>query len=429
MEQRCGGSMVISVAKLGVDGLAQFAAFLNSGILDRRAVERFVQDHMLCPEPIQEDAFDARAAQGLCSTEGGVEANDICRTLAKHRTNLQDCVLCTCRDGNDWSWWRFVTASLNPVRLVLQPLEEMDWVYPAITDATPARHAQTPAAEYLWHWTYVSEDYGGNCLDPDMTVAHFHVVPETKLTAPNLVSSNEDMLPLASFLAHFEPVKVKQHATAEKPRRKHKHASSSADASMQSLLSVGSTAHVSQVRHALLEKPSPADDSSSSKSHESSASETDAEEQWQQLEDARTSFESVRDLVDACFRIDLEGGSWSVARHGRLIAGVRCHVRPNATLHTFCKQHKLPVSSSFSNNLYGDEGCVAAATLWRLKLHSMYTAWEAAGSPDTLHGVDLTGFQIPSDLNPTLSVLRGTAEKRIQEILTLRPGALRGGRT
>eukprot|EP00971_Amphidinium_carterae_P092128 1824163-Amphidinium_carterae.2 len=288
---------------------------------------------------------------------------------------------------------------------------------------------QAASVEHMWHWSFQEDDYESNGDIHNAAIEGLHVVSHCILCAPQVISSNEDLVPLRSYLGDYDTPKRKDTVHAEGQKRR-KTTPTENNPAMEALLAIG-TGRATRSRG----QPAAAHPSahlvphSTSSSTSASDDESDTEKHWQELEDARTSIVSVRELVDSCFRIDLEGGSWALARHGRVIAGVRCHVRTNTLLHRFCKQHALPVSGSFSNNLYGNEGCVAAATLWRHKLHSLLAAWETAGMPESLETIETSSFSIPEDLQPQLEVMTGTAKKRVAEIVALRPGALRAGRT
>eukprot|EP00971_Amphidinium_carterae_P189768 3766683-Amphidinium_carterae.3 len=133
------------------------------------------------------------------------------------------------------------------------------------------------------------------------------------------------------------------------------------------------------------------------------------QDQYSTLEAEREAMHREIDDIEENFRVDVEGGAWSLARSSRLIAGVRA----------------LNVSASFSRDKFEHEPSVILAELWRFRLFKLWRTWVMAGEPPAFPTHSHVE-EIPDELLSRLNTLvAGAASRRdvIVQMLVLAPWA------
>ena len=421
-------SMSTAACTLEDRDLRQLQAMVSAGLVNKASAKSLRKQTMSCPQPMSASDFVALQERTVVTVGGHQEVCRLARRVAVRRDYLKDSVIAKLVQ-DDWSWFRFVNATLQPTRVTLQPLQELDWSGPAHLEPTFGEWRKRQRDDYLWAFSYEMGDYSTEDIFADDS-ALFFALGRTDYRAPNVVASNDELLVLEDFLASIDvPVTTKTTTGSSATSSGHpaKKRQAPPEAWMASLMQVGSggaagsgTAPAPQHHSGCPKAPgvAEAEELVGGDGGREDDDELADMSGWQDLEAARVEFASVREEVDELFRIDLEGGQWSLSRSGREIYGCRCHVRKNTAFFTFCQTFKLAVSASFSQSVYGEEGSVDLAMLWRLRLHHLWQA-HAEDASSILAGSD-TLERVPMPTRGRLDAMKGRSAQRRDAILSLR---------
>eukprot|EP00971_Amphidinium_carterae_P063381 1254344-Amphidinium_carterae.1 len=120
------------------------------------------------------------------------------------------------------------------------------------------------------------------------------------------------------------------------------------------------------------------------------------------------------------FRVSLLGGAWSMARSSRHIYGWRADLKKSSPIYVFCQTFALHVSSSFSEEKYGQRGGELLSKLWMHKLSFLSDHWYKCES-DTFVCESLPAYIVPEEWRTEVGHMTGQCAKRRDEIISMLP--------
>eukprot|EP00971_Amphidinium_carterae_P277569 5508851-Amphidinium_carterae.2 len=120
------------------------------------------------------------------------------------------------------------------------------------------------------------------------------------------------------------------------------------------------------------------------------------------------------------FRVSLLGGAWSMARSSRHIYGWRADLKKSSPIYVFCQRFGLHVSSSFSEEKYGQRGGELLSKLWMHKLSFLSEHWYKC-ERDEFMSASLQEYVVPQEWQSEVSSMRGQCAKRRDEIMSMQP--------
>eukprot|EP00971_Amphidinium_carterae_P003688 73348-Amphidinium_carterae.1 len=106
-----------------------------------------------CPMPLPDDEFEELVSKSMLSVPVPEAASTLARACALRRNHMRDCV-CGHLLENEWHYFRFVYASLQPIYLVWTPVFIAHVPVSTPTIATPQSCKQAYSHVPLWTWKY-----------------------------------------------------------------------------------------------------------------------------------------------------------------------------------------------------------------------------------------------------------------------------------
>eukprot|EP00971_Amphidinium_carterae_P136218 2699172-Amphidinium_carterae.2 len=145
------------------------------------------------------------------------------------------------------------------------------------------------------------------------------------------------------------------------------------------------------------------------------------EQEWSQacvaLEHEREAIRIQESEPHEWFRFDLMGGSWNIARSGKVAYGPRVSAKPNTVASAFLKAFGIANSASFEHGTYGEGVSHQLAALWREVVTRRAVFWHCAGCPSEWPAAQYKEEPFPPDLQMDPDVLNARARARRDKIL------------
>ena len=381
------GSMMLSHAAWSEKTVERLEQLKQSNLYNKSGVDSLRSTASTCPKPMPQTEFQTLCELSLLPDTQSPDYGALAKRFAAARDQLQSAVI-GLYSAEGWSWYRLLTVMLKPVLLVWLPLAEVEGNPVVESCRTKEDWIKNQALDYEYVWSYNADDYDSVDLFQEFELENLFIIPCSVFKAPHMLVSASSMVSLQHWL---DKIAMQPQSAAAKPP-----VPASSSTSMrtkttttppwvQSLMQMGQTAKGQKTAEAPTAsasassttlRPSPPDPVL-----EPEAPEGQEHSAWEELEDARQQINTTADELDEHFKISLLGGSWQVARTGRVIYGCRADIRPRSPLQDYVRAFGLKLSQSFENNLYTEEGGLALSLLWRHLMCHQARHWQQEGKP------------------------------------------------
>eukprot|EP00971_Amphidinium_carterae_P007633 151029-Amphidinium_carterae.2 len=117
------------------------------------------------------------------------------------------------------------------------------------------------------------------------------------------------------------------------------------------------------------------------------------------------------------FRFDLMGGTWNIARSGKVAYGPRVSAKPNTVASAFLKAFGIANSASFEHGVYGEGVSHQLAALWREVVTRRSVFWHCSGCPSEWPAAEYNEQPFPPDMQMDPALLNARARARREKIL------------
>ena len=169
--------------------------FLTSQILQERH-----RQSQQCPEPLPTQRFAALQGQSQIDKVQSEGLSATAALICRNRATFQNACFYIEEAPGEGSWFRFLTAFITPLKLVLLPLAELEVPEPAAVVETRGDLDKWAATSMTFLWSYEAANV--ESADPfmDINSSNFFVVTDSVFKAQGLLMSVAEMLPLQRVL-------------------------------------------------------------------------------------------------------------------------------------------------------------------------------------------------------------------------------------
>ena len=425
-------SMLISQCCLNTSEQCRLQSMIDDSKLTDKGVEKLRAKSLQCPPPVLDQDMEVCLGHSLLSRPVALEMPATARRICQMRDHFAQSVFCV-EHPQGARFYRFLFAMLNPVRLFLLNLSDLQCLEPAVTSG-PLSLNQQWQASVPWQWSFLPGRFSSAEVFDVAANVEIGVFLHSWFSSECRLCSRDVLQPLNLILDAAASEKKVAKERSEQPR-KSAQAEPNAELTAQYpwLRSFVGTASSNKSRSS--RESAPEDPEKSAQSHATDDCEgtDDADFNsediqydglFEQLEEQRCEIHAAfEDWADQ-FRTSLIGGDWQLRRTGRLVYGVRIDVKAGSSVADFCTKFSLAKSASFEQSIYGDEPGQALGKLFIHRMSFLIQIWEDLGRPD--HGIpaDRLSDYVPApDLEALLSTTTGRVQQRYRRILALAPKA------
>eukprot|EP00971_Amphidinium_carterae_P312942 6218875-Amphidinium_carterae.1 len=331
-------------------------------------------------KPITTQSFmDAQNSSLIYPAACTSEYSDVAKQIIRLREFFVEAVFVLDPSGSA-RHFAFVLATQRPYKLILRPLET-------------CQPATLPRAKSVGDWREVSaaertfawKHDGNDCLTMDVfsdtNADYVGVIMRTFYIGCDCIEAREHLMPLAQVLDNLR-LEIKPQANIHggntNPSKTHRGDIAVDRPWLQQL--------DTQVRKGKREmKEVIADDVHEEGRDEDSGIE-EADEVWkdhasvlQAVKDARTAYETKKELRLRMFKVSLLGGRWQMERTGRSVYGLRCDVVKGTVVDSLATVWGMRKSASFEYNVYSNAGAEVLVDAWMERMEHVALVWEAHG--------------------------------------------------
>ena len=182
-------SMLISQCRMKKDDLDRLQRLFQAEFLTTAVLQKRHHESRHCPPPLHGPRFSAlqqKSKLPSVESEGfGSTALRVCRGRSAFRNAcffIED-------DHDTGRWYRFITAMLNPVRLVLLPLSVQELPEPANLTRTRADLDSWAATTMTHLWAFNPAEVEASDVFEDVDFDRLFVVMDSVFKAPGMLTS------------------------------------------------------------------------------------------------------------------------------------------------------------------------------------------------------------------------------------------------
>ncbi|CAE7317842.1 unnamed protein product [Symbiodinium sp. CCMP2592] len=383
-----GSSMLISQCRLSTSEQCRLQSMIDDSKLTEKSVEKLRAKSLQCPPPVPDQDLDSCLGHSQLRRDRPTEMPATARRICQMRDHFAQSVFLV-EHPQGSRFYRFLFAMLNPVRLFLLDLGDLECPVPAVTSGPPCFNQQWQAS-VPWQWSFLPGRFSSAEVFDVSPNVQIGVFLHSWFSSEGSLCSRDVLQPLDLIL---------DAAASEKKVAK------DPDKSAQS--------------HATF-------DCEGTDDADFSSEDIQYDDLFEQLEEQRCVINAAFETLADQFRTSLIGGDWQLRRTGRVVYGVRIDVKAGSSMAEFCAKFSLAKSAGFEQSVYGDEPGQALGKLFIHRMSFLMQLWEDLGRPD--HGIPadrLTDYVPAPDLETVLSTTTGRVQQRYRKILALAPKAPR----
>ncbi|CAE7712127.1 unnamed protein product [Symbiodinium sp. CCMP2592] len=409
-----GSSMLISQCRLSTSEQCRLQSMIDDSKLTEKSVEKLRAKSLQCPPPVPDQDLDSCLGHSQLRRDRPTEMPATARRICQMRDHFAQSVFLV-EHPQGSRFYRFLFAMLNPVRLFLLDLGDLECPVPAVTSGPPCFNQQWQAS-VPWQWSFLPGRFSSAEVFDVSPNVQIGVFLHSWFSSEGSLCSRDVLQPLDLILDAAASEKKVAKERSE-PSRKSVVAEPDAELTAQYpwLRTFVGTAAASKRKRA-----SCTDDA------DFSSEDIQYDDLFEQLEEQRCVINAAFETLADQFRTSLIGGDWQLRRTGRVVYGVRIDVKAGSSMAEFCAKFSLAKSASFEQSVYGDEPGQALGKLFIHRMSFLMQLWEDLGRPD--HGIPadrLTDYVPAPDLETVLSTTTGRVQQRYRKILALAPKAPR----
>ena len=421
------GAMQASNCHLAAEALQQMQQLWDSAIYGTAVVKDRQQAALKCPPRLSDEDFTALVQSSSLGKRMPLEWCTLTRRLAQCRVELSHSVIACVRDGV-WHWYKYCLATLQPVQLVLIPLQELDLAMVGDPAKTIQDWRRQQCQDFQQAWSYSHGEFECQDVFAELAVTDCYLVRQVVHQGPGILTTNSCLEPLGPFLQGRElekklRSKAKAAPSAEEPAHKKQVLSGlpawmgvthgSANREATSTASSSSGQNPDQI----------GTEGAADPSEPGVTEEVPLQEIWDTMDEARAAAPNDTDQIADCFREQLLGGAWQIQRTGRVVYGLQSVIKPNNAVHDVAVKFRLPKSAAFEYNIYGEVPASHLSLLWRTRMFFLAEHWVCSGRPRIYPLDSLPQFLLPDALQQQVHSYKGRLAKRRDTILGLLPGS------
>ena len=424
-------SMLISQCRLAAGEIQRLQAMVQDSKLTVTDVARKRACALQCPAPLSQQESEECVERTLIDRTSSDDMPPMARRICQMRGHFVQAVFCI-QHPDAARFYRFLFAMLNPVKLFLLELCDLECAQPTLVHSAACLDEQWRHA-VPWQWSVLPGCFASSevFLVPDNV--EIGVFMHSWFASEGRLCSRDVLQPLDLILDAAASEKGAQERVP-KPAREPAPPEPDADLAAQYPWLRGFTAATASKR-----KRAPSDTAPEVPGQSSLESPVDeceavdkaaaAEDEaynslFEDLEDQRCAVHAAFDTLADQFRTSLLGGDWQLRRTGRLVYGVRVDVKAGSAVADLCSTYSLNKSASFEQSVYGDEYGQALGKVFIHRLSFLTQVWEDLGRP--VNGIPeekLLGYVLTPDLEASLAGATGRVQQRLKKILALAPKA------
>ena len=198
----CGG-MFASNCPLSDAALRRMQQLCSGGIYTAAVVKDRQQAALQCPKAIPEADFASLTRHSSLGKRMSIEWSEISKGLAHSRKDLTQSIV-ACQREDEWHWFKFCLARLQPLQLVLIPLEEMDNPCLEQPPRTVDEWRASQGGEFQQYFRYTIGVFEVQDAFADVALENCFLLRVAIHKGPRILATNSVLEPLGPFLQHID---------------------------------------------------------------------------------------------------------------------------------------------------------------------------------------------------------------------------------